>query len=74
MVWLDVYYVDVQTMKKFFWPSQKSWTLRQWFFFITFPDDAEDGQELDNNQVLALEQVVLEEMGFVFSEDEGTYG
>ena len=44
------------------------------FFFITFPDDAEDGQELDNNQVLALEQVVLEEMGFVFSEDEGTYG
>ena len=21
------------TMKKFFWPSQKSWTLRQWFFF-----------------------------------------
>ena len=33
MVWLDVYYVDVQAMKKFFWPSQKSWTLRQWFFF-----------------------------------------
>ena len=34
------------------------------------------GRELDDNQMerLAMEQVVLEEMGYHFEEDEGTYG